>query len=117
VREIQNCAERAIILADYDRELEFADFILTPPQGRPLPRRAEPSAQAVTSASAAAPNGRFPSIAEMERQLIEQALQKTSGNRNEAAKMLDINVRTLRNKLKEYAAQGSAIASLPDDEE
>jgi two-component system response regulator FlrC len=41
-------------------------------------------------------------IEEMERCLIGQALNQTSGNRTHAAKILGISVRTLRNKLAEY---------------
>ena len=41
-------------------------------------------------------------LKEMERILIERALEETSGNRTRAAKVLGISVRTLRNKLSEY---------------
>ncbi|MEI9998748.1 MAG: helix-turn-helix domain-containing protein [Verrucomicrobiota bacterium] len=47
----------------------------------------------------------------MEKRLIFLALKKTGGNRNEAANLIGINVRTLRNKLKEY--QGGAAARTP----
>ena len=53
----------------------------------------------------------FPTLGDVEKRLIFLALKKTSGNRNEAANLIGINVRTLRNKLKEY--QGST----PSDEE
>jgi len=46
----------------------------------------------------------------MERALIEQTLEHVQGNRTEAAKLLGISIRTLRNKLKEY--QGEAAASV-----
>jgi len=49
----------------------------------------------------------FPTLAEVEKRLIYLALKKTSNNRNEAANLIGINVRTLRNKLKEYEG-GSA---------
>ncbi len=41
-------------------------------------------------------------LKEMEKILIEKALEETSGNRTRAAKVLGISVRTLRNKLSEY---------------
>ncbi|HEY8965645.1 MAG TPA: helix-turn-helix domain-containing protein, partial [Candidatus Methylacidiphilales bacterium] len=41
-------------------------------------------------------------VEEMEKRLIRNALKKTKGNRNEAARLLGINVRTLRNKLNLY---------------
>jgi len=50
------------------------------------------------------------SIRNMERALIEQTLEHVQGNRTEAAKLLGISIRTLRNKLKEY--QGEAAASV-----
>jgi DNA-binding NtrC family response regulator len=42
------------------------------------------------------------SLREMERQLLEQTLAATSGNRTRAAEMLGISIRTMRNKIKEY---------------
>ena len=54
-------------------------------------------------------------INEMERCLIGKALQETSGNRTNAAKLLGISVRTLRNKLAEYrgeAAESSAASEM-----
>ncbi len=47
------------------------------------------------------------SVREMERALIMETLQATNGNRTQAAKILDISLRTLRNKLREY--RGDAI--------
>jgi len=42
------------------------------------------------------------SIWEMERELILRTLERVNGNRTHAAKILDISIRTLRNKLREY---------------
>ena len=41
-------------------------------------------------------------VQEMERALILETLRATSNNRTEAAKLLGISIRTLRNKLHEY---------------
>ncbi len=41
-------------------------------------------------------------IAQMEKEAIRQALQRTEGHRNEAAQQLGISVRTLQRKIKEY---------------
>ncbi|MDZ7772916.1 MAG: helix-turn-helix domain-containing protein [Balneolaceae bacterium] len=39
-------------------------------------------------------------IEEMELQMIKKALERTGGNQKEAAKLLQISDRTIRNKLK-----------------
>jgi DNA-binding NtrC family response regulator len=51
------------------------------------------------------------SIRNMERALIEQTLHHVQNNRTEAAKLLGISIRTLRNKLKEYNNNNAAIAA------
>jgi two-component system response regulator FlrC len=45
-------------------------------------------------------------LAEMERKLIFQTLQMTQQNKTKAAQILGISIRTLRNKLNEYKAEG-----------
>jgi len=52
----------------------------------------------------AAVGKRTMSVREMERALIMETLQATNGNRTQAAKILGISLRTLRNKLREYRA-------------
>ena len=47
---------------------------------------------------------------EVERELILATLAATHGNRTHAAAILDISIRTLRNKLHEYAEQGDATS-------
>ena len=42
------------------------------------------------------------SLSEMERRLIYKTLDEVGWNKTQAAKILGISVRTLRNKLKEY---------------
>jgi DNA-binding NtrC family response regulator len=45
-------------------------------------------------------------LAEMERKLIMQTLHLTKNNKTQAAKLLGISIRTLRNKLTQYRVEG-----------
>jgi DNA-binding NtrC family response regulator len=49
------------------------------------------------------------SVREMEEQLIFQTLTQANNNRTQAAKMLGISVRTLRNKLKVYRERAHSV--------
>ena len=53
------------------------------------------------------------SVREMERALIMETLQAMHGNRTQAAKVLGISLRTLRNKLREY--QGGSRIKASDE--
>jgi DNA-binding NtrC family response regulator len=64
-----------------------------------------PSSSSSGSSIHTSKDGKFPTVAEMEQDLIKKALERTGGKRNEAANLLGINVRTLRNKLKEYGSE------------
>jgi len=48
-------------------------------------------------------------VQEMEKTLILETLRSTNNNRTEAAKLLGISIRTLRNKLHEYRGDGIVI--------
>jgi two-component system, response regulator FlrC len=48
-------------------------------------------------------------VAEVERDLILETLRHCLGNRTRAAAVLGISIRTLRNKLNDYAAAGVAV--------
>ena len=96
VRELRNYAERAVILATDEGELTYADIV--------------PVQSASSKDSVLGDGEKFPTLSEVEKRLIFLALKKTSGNRNEAANLIGINVRTLRNKLKEYQGEGAAAS-------
>jgi DNA-binding NtrC family response regulator len=49
------------------------------------------------------------SVADVERDLILETLKHCLGNRTHAANILGISIRTLRNKLNEYADRGLSI--------
>ena len=93
VRELQNAIERAVILSDDGEEL------------RPVPH-APISAE---SAGSETSEHEIKTIAELEHQAIVQALKRNDGNRTHAAKMLGISLRTLRNKLARYRADGLEV--------
>jgi Fis family transcriptional regulator len=52
-------------------------------------------------------------VADVERDLILATLRQTEGNRTHAAHILAISIRTMRNKLREYADQGWDIPVNP----
>ncbi len=103
VRELRNYAERAVILSNGEGELSFSDI---------FPSHITPSQDAVFGDGKA-----FPTLGEVEKRLIYLALKSTSGNRNEAANLIGINVRTLRNKLKEYEGKNGADDKGEGDDE
>jgi len=89
IRELENCLERAVIMARGE-VIAPADL---PPHIQVLSGKEQ--GQAID----------FPagiSLEEVERALILKTLEETGGNRSRAAESLGINRRTLLNKLKEY---------------
>jgi DNA-binding NtrC family response regulator len=118
VRELQNLMERAVLLSG-GQNITPRHFLLDPDS---WPLFAEEAAEnSGASAAPAAPSvsagtagpdagGVFPGavipLHEMERMMIIKGLEHTGGNRTQAADLLGISVRTLRNKLNEYRLQG-----------
>ncbi len=45
-------------------------------------------------------------VGEVERELVLQTLARCGGNRTRAARVLGVSVRTLRNKIRQYTAEG-----------
>jgi len=97
VRELQNVIERAVILCGENGVLEPEHLGLTP--SRKLV--SSTPADSVTASSFAG-SDTLPPLAEMEKRHILAALEQCKGNRTHAAKLLDVSIRTLRNKLHEY---------------
>jgi len=96
VRELQNVIERAVILSGDSGILEPEHLGLT---SSVQPTGITPSG---TGSTASASSGPLPPLAEMEKRHILAALDQCKGNRTHAAKLLDVSIRTLRNKLHEY---------------
>ena len=92
VREVQNVIERAIVL-DVADEIRLEHLAL-----RPVGHEADDADEIVDAV------GR--TVAEMERRLILKTLKAVGGNRGKTAELLQISVRTLRNKLNQYRAEG-----------
>jgi two-component system, response regulator FlrC len=108
VRELENTIHRAVLLAT-GPEIGV-DGILTPDGARLDQSR---GSSAVAHAALAAEQvtrsliGR--TVADVERDLILETLKSCFGNRTHAANILGISIRTLRNKLNEYAADGTPV--------
>ncbi|MCA9733280.1 sigma 54-interacting transcriptional regulator, partial [candidate division KSB1 bacterium] len=96
VRQLGNEVERAIAIND-NNELTAEQF------SHLIPRK--------TSGDDFIKRMAIMPLAEIEKIAILETLKAQNGNRSQAARSLDISVRTLRNKLKEYRESGD----LPDD--
>src|SRR6187402_447685 len=108
VRELENTIHRAVLMASGDEI--GAEAILNPDGDRldtaktpPVVAHATMAAEQVTRALV----GR--TVADVERDLILETLKHCLGNRTHAANILGISIRTLRNKLNEYADGGLPI--------
>jgi two-component system, response regulator FlrC len=98
VRELENTIHRAVLLAEGPAiGIEAIEL------GGP----ASPTAQPAAVGAVASLVGRR--MEEVERDLIIETLGHTFGNRTHAATILGISIRALRNKLRDYAAQGIAV--------
>ncbi len=104
VRELWNAVENMVLFCQGD-ELTPADL---PPEYR------EPHAPDRPEAGTAwAPR----TMAEIEREAILRTLEHTNGHRARAAQLLDIGLRTLQRKLKEYGAVPPGEEELDDAED
>jgi len=122
VRELENAMHRAVLLAT-GPEIDVDAIRL--PDGQPLspsstmaapggtgheaPYGGGVAARAAQAADAATRSFVGQTVAAMEKSLILDTLTHCLGNRTHAANILGISIRTLRNKLNEYADEGTAI--------
>ena len=108
VRELENTMHRAVLIASGDAI--GPEAIISPDGARLDQQRAAPAvahaAQAAETVTRALV-GR--TVADVERDLILETLRHCLGNRTHAANILGISIRTLRNKLNEYAGDGVPI--------
>ncbi|MEC8013813.1 MAG: sigma-54 dependent transcriptional regulator [Verrucomicrobiota bacterium] len=92
VRELENAVERAVILSDENNSIEPELLGLVQIE------KGQKTSPSKTNQSEEIEN-----IQELEKLHIEKILKRCEGNRTHAAKKLGLNVRTLRNKIKEFA--------------
>ena len=121
IRELQNVLERAVILCGEDGYIHPEQLGLTaPPQAglgdapttdtdTPAEPAAPEPAEAPVAPAAVSADGSTTSLADLEKQHILATLEQCDGNRTQTAKLLGINIRTLRNKLNEYKVSAGAV--------
>ena len=127
VRELENLVERLVVLHG-DGEVRRADLpepyrtALASPGSAAVPG-ARPVALAAPAtppgAAAPSPPGPLPPqgvdlpamLAELEERLIQEALERTGGNKNQAARFLGLNRTTLVEKLRKKARNAAAASS------
>lgn len=87
VRELENIMERAVVIS----------------RGPILTREDLPFQEAPAAAAAASPPASLQkAVEDLERQMIQEALEKTGFNQSRAARLLGVSERMLRYKLKKY---------------
>lgn len=96
VRELENVIERTVLFAASDL-VEASHIEIEGYTARGASMSAEPSSSNGMTAGM--------TVAEAERLLIMKTLEHTEQNRTQAAKLLGISIRTLRNKLHEYGVK------------
>jgi two-component system response regulator FlrC len=107
VRELENTIHRAVLLST---GIEIGiDGILTPDGARLDQARSGPAAHAAIAAEQVTRSLVGRTVADVERDLILETLKHCLGNRTHAANILGISIRTLRNKLNEYTADGVPV--------
>lgn len=134
IRELQNAVQRAAILSagaaprksdfllsmnpsdqlDMLREQRPVALSTTPTSGAAQPARLADSIECIRESSPSTEDGALvirsgTTVQDMEKALILETLRANNNNRTEAAKLLGISIRTLRNKLHDYRQDGIVI--------
>ena len=112
VRELENTIHRAVLLATGDEI--GADAILSPDGSQIDPSKPSAVAHATLAAEAVTRALVGRTMADVERDLIMETLKHCLGNRTHTANILGISIRTLRNKLNEYANDGVPVPPPPN---
>ena len=109
VRELENTLHRAVLLSQGD---EIGPDAIVMPDGVGLGevvRTASIATQAAQVAESISRSMVGRTVADVERDLILETLGHVLGNRTHAANILGISIRTLRNKLNQYADEGTRV--------
>lgn len=107
VRELENAMHRAVLLAVGDEiDAEALQLGGAPAKAASSTAGAAVAAEAAVKASEGLVGH---TVAEVERDLILETLTHCLGNRTHAATILGISIRTLRNKLRQYADDGAKV--------
>ena len=94
VRELRNVIERAVIICSGD---QIERHHIAP---YPLDQRARARSEDTLTLPVGTP------LEEVERRMILRTLEKTENNKTRAAELLQISLKTLHNKLRQYREQG-----------
>jgi two-component system, response regulator FlrC len=106
VRELENTLHRAVLLCGGET---IGPDAIAMPDGTGLMQVASLAAQAAQTAETISRTLVGRTVADVERDLILDTLDHVLGNRTHAANILGISIRTLRNKLNQYADEGVRI--------
>ena len=109
VRELENTLHRAVLLSS---GTEIGPDAIVMPDGAGLSevvRTASLASQAAQVADSISRSMVGRTVADVERDLILETLDHVLGNRTHAANILGISIRTLRNKLNQYADEGTNV--------
>jgi two-component system, response regulator FlrC len=109
VRELENTLHRAVLLSQGDM---IGPEAIVMPDGMGLSTLAGAAGVATQAALVAETISRSMvgrTVADVERDLILETLDHVLGNRTHAATILGISIRTLRNKLNQYADEGTSV--------
>jgi two-component system response regulator FlrC len=116
VRELENTIHRAVLLASgpeiSPEAIRLPDGSHVGQIGGSFSTAQDASVQSAVVSAAAVTRGLVGrTVSDVERDLILDTLDHCLGNRTHAANILGISIRTLRNKLREYADAGLSIPS------
>jgi DNA-binding NtrC family response regulator len=94
VRELENTLERAVLICS-SKTILPTDLLMELPEGGAAPPETPAFRAGIT-------------VRDMEKELMCRTLEEVNNNRTQAAELLGISIRTLRNKLREYKEDKAA---------